>query len=401
MPELPISSSEKKTQQFSNLLIPLLILFSSFLLSHPLYFFKLLSFLSPLLVTTFLILLFTSYRALRRSTGSVVGGKGEVELQSGEEGAEENEVYKIFFEASHLKDGLQESEVLVDKFLICGDASDGVFGERLEEKKLQENNDGDNGDEKDGNAQAEKTLEELFQEKEEAGECEAVVLQVVEEKEEVKEVKEANPEVKEAIPESTNCDLGSKAEECASRAWRNSRRLSNSLRIFEKSDGGVAADEKMGLVLGGFGSMRRTEKEWKRTLACKLFEERHSNGEGSQGGGDDEEGMDLLWETYEKSDRPASVPKTNSSKKAVKDSPKKTRKKEALQKEVGDEEEEEDDGDEEEEEINGHFCCLQALKLSAGKVNLGMGKPNIARISKAFRGIGWLHHGRARKGLIH
>lgn len=43
--------------------------------------------------------------------------------------------------------------------------------------------------------------------------------------------------------------------------------------------------------LGSFGSMRK-EKEWRRTLACKLFEERH-NVDGGGGG----EGMDMLWET--------------------------------------------------------------------------------------------------------
>ncbi|GJY62754.1 hypothetical protein Tco_0464214 [Tanacetum coccineum] len=42
---------------------------------------------------------------------------------------------------------------------------------------------------------------------------------------------------------------------------------------------------------GSYGSMRK-EKEWKRTLACKLFEERRS----LEGGG---EGMDSLWEAYE------------------------------------------------------------------------------------------------------
>ena len=37
----------------------------------------------------------------------------------------------------------------------------------------------------------------------------------------------------------------------------------------------------------------RREREWKRTLAGKLFEERHNS---SGGGG---EGMDSLWEAYE------------------------------------------------------------------------------------------------------
>nr|GMD28025.1 uncharacterized protein LOC109182633 [Ipomoea batatas] len=81
------------------------------------------------------------------------------------------------------------------------------------------------------------------------------------------------------------------------------------------------------------GSMRK-EKEWKRTLACKLYEERNTR----DGSG---EGMDLLWETYEMD--------------AIKS---------------------------------------KALKFSAGKVNLGMGigKPNLMKISKAIKGFGWLHH---------
>uniref|UniRef100_A0A803LNL5 Uncharacterized protein n=1 Tax=Chenopodium quinoa TaxID=63459 RepID=A0A803LNL5_CHEQI len=52
--------------------------------------------------------------------------------------------------------------------------------------------------------------------------------------------------------------------------------------------------------MGSFGSMRK-EKEWRRTLACKIFEERHngSNNQAAINGGGGEEGMDLLWETYE------------------------------------------------------------------------------------------------------
>ncbi|KAE8675162.1 Detected protein of unknown function [Hibiscus syriacus] len=53
---------------------------------------------------------------------------------------------------------------------------------------------------------------------------------------------------------------------------------------------------------------------------------------------------------------------------------------------------------EEEEESNRQLCCLQALKLSAGKMNLGMGRPNLVKISKALKGIGWLHHVGSRHG---
>ncbi|KAG6417205.1 hypothetical protein SASPL_119358 [Salvia splendens] len=104
--------------------------------------------------------------------------------------------------------------------------------------------------------------------------------------------------------------------------------------------------------LSSCGSMRR-EREWRRTLAGKLFEERHS------GGG---EGMDSLWEAHEMDSN-----KSGGRRKKV-------------------EVEEEEDG---EDEIQ--LCCLQALKMSAGKMNLGVGRPSLVKISKAIKGIGWLH----------
>lgn len=124
--------------------------------------------------------------------------------------------------------------------------------------------------------------------------------------------------------------------------------------------------------LGRFGSMRR-EKEWTRTLACKLFEERRTAdvGEDSDSG----EGMDLLWETYEAD--------TNNgrSKKGSKGGHK-----------------ENFDEDDDDFESVGQFCCLQALKLSAGKMHLGMRTPNLMKISKALKGIGWLHQVSTRHG---
>ncbi|MED6115645.1 hypothetical protein PIB30_092660 [Stylosanthes scabra] len=121
--------------------------------------------------------------------------------------------------------------------------------------------------------------------------------------------------------------------------------------------------------LGGFGSMR-VEKEWRRTLACKLFEERH-NANGS------DDGMDMLWETYETESNKVVLKKSNT---------KKTKKAEI----VFNEEEEEDDEDE--DEMEGKLCCLQALKFSAGKMNLGMGRPSLVKFSKALKGIGLFHH---------
>ncbi|XP_047178330.1 uncharacterized protein LOC124845299 [Vigna umbellata] len=127
---------------------------------------------------------------------------------------------------------------------------------------------------------------------------------------------------------------------------------------------GIGNGEVFGSNHGGFGSMR-VEKEWRRTLACKLFEERH-NADGS-------EGMDMLWETYE----------TESNKVLQKSKTKKGKKGEV---------EKNEDEEEEEEDMEGKLCCLQALKFSTGKMNLGMGRPNLLKFSKAIKGIGWLHH---------
>ncbi|KAF7825830.1 putative transmembrane protein [Senna tora] len=118
---------------------------------------------------------------------------------------------------------------------------------------------------------------------------------------------------------------------------------------------------------GSYGSsMRRkgNNKEWRRTLACKLYEERlESVIIGS-------EAMDLLWETYDDDDDHTQPPRINN---------------------TNGEEEEEDD-DDEEKGMNGKYCCLNALKLSTRKMNLGMRRPNLVKISKALKGIGLLQH---------
>lgn len=107
----------------------------------------------------------------------------------------------------------------------------------------------------------------------------------------------------------------------------------------------------------------REEKEWKRTLACKLFEERHIV--------DGVEGMDYLWEIYEiASNRKGS----DTNKKKQQHGNKYL--------------------EEEEEKRNVELCCLQDLNLSAGEKILGMGmsSSNLVRFSKALKGIGRLHH---------
>ncbi|EPS57516.1 hypothetical protein M569_17301, partial [Genlisea aurea] len=102
-------------------------------------------------------------------------------------------------------------------------------------------------------------------------------------------------------------------------------------------------------------------EEWKRTLGGKLFLERER-----------EEGMDSLWEAYEKE---AQTNKSTGEEEANADVS--------------------DDGDDEEEDNEaaaaaGEVCCLLALKLSAGKMNRGVGRRSLTKISKALKGFRWL-----------
>ncbi|KAK8495677.1 hypothetical protein V6N12_005584 [Hibiscus sabdariffa] len=144
--------------------------------------------------------------------------------------------------------------------------------------------------------------------------------------------------------------------------------LVNSHRVTENGGdynyNSSVADNYQAPSVGNLGL--RKEKEWKRTLACKLFEERHSDN------ADGDEGMDLLWETYEIKSNKAQL--KTSSRKGSDD-----------YNSIGE--------SEYEEELVGQLCCLHALKLSAVKMNLGMGRSNMVKISKALKGFGWLNHG--------
>ncbi|KAK8711728.1 hypothetical protein V6N13_146995 [Hibiscus sabdariffa] len=121
----------------------------------------------------------------------------------------------------------------------------------------------------------------------------------------------------------------------------------------------------MGSDVWNFGSTRK-RKELTRTLAYKLFEERHSyNGDG---GG---EAMDLLWEVFETdSDYTAEV--------------------KSGFKEGG------SNSSYDERELNAQLCCFQTLKLTAGKINLGKERPKhnlFEKISKGLRlGLGLLRY---------
>ncbi|MFS7902279.1 hypothetical protein Hanom_Chr01g00009391 [Helianthus anomalus] len=125
----------------------------------------------------------------------------------------------------------------------------------------------------------------------------------------------------------------------------------------------------------------KEEKEWRRTLACKLFEERYN----SRGG---EEGMDSLWEDYECDDstdqKEVMINNRNGGIARIEDE------------DTDEDEDEDEDGDV--GMRSGHLCCLQALKLSTRNMNLGMGKHNLVKITKALKGFGWLHQVKSKHG---
>ncbi|PNT63651.1 hypothetical protein BRADI_4g19450v3 [Brachypodium distachyon] len=114
----------------------------------------------------------------------------------------------------------------------------------------------------------------------------------------------------------------------------------------------------------------RKEKEWKKTLACKLYEERIQlklcRGRAAAAGGECGDDMDMLWEAYETAGGG-------------------NRQREEIVVEPGDggESEEEDGPD---EGPVRQLCCLQALKFSTRKMNFGGGgKPSLAKISKVLK----------------
>ncbi|KAM3392954.1 hypothetical protein ACQJBY_013888 [Aegilops geniculata] len=124
-------------------------------------------------------------------------------------------------------------------------------------------------------------------------------------------------------------------------------------------------------------------KEWKRTLACKLYEERIQlkvcrDGAVAGACADD---MDMLWEAYETGGGSSSAvavavagdtkPRGGGGSKAKEESV--------------DEEEQEEEEDEEDEGPVRQLCCLQALKFSTRKMNLGGGKPSLSKISRVLK----------------
>ncbi|KAL2486160.1 hypothetical protein Adt_30916 [Abeliophyllum distichum] len=383
MSELCLSSTSKT--HFSSLFISdLFISFGSFILSHPLYFsyfiffspylLKLISFLSPLFVTTFLLFLslltlIPSFHLNFSTESSSTDDDEHKEFQC----MEDLEVYKIVFGESEIEVKGIPVEVLEEKSQdSCNISKSEAFIGNLEENSVYMN---------------EKRLEDFFKV---LDEFETMTCNVKGKK------VEPTPGTKtdEVVDKEKDMSLTRNGSDATGNIMctnntDDGRKYTLNIKtcgpdIDFTGNGGeytskVKSSQTLTSVqnLGSYGSMRK-EKEWKRTLACKLFEERHN----VDGG----EGMDSLWETYE-TDLDKSKLKNDMKNKKNKN--KNKNKKSEIQV-YGDGDGDDNDND---EEIDGQLCCLQALKFSAGKMNLGIGRPNVVRnISKAIKGIGWLHN---------
>ncbi|PIN26193.1 hypothetical protein CDL12_01072 [Handroanthus impetiginosus] len=388
--------STSKSAHFSSRLISDLILLFSFIVSHPLYFsyfifffpclLKLVSFLSPLFIPTFLVLL--AFLTELGGYSSVLEKlRSKKECQDDEfESFDDLGLYEILFgsslmeirespaefleeksEENHLQDlgSEQENDLSVGKVGKNPDSGPKVEKNTcpgVEEKRLEN---------------FLKILDEFEKmasnavEKTKFGKIDKVV-----EKPTIgsrmRNGSEANGnKITPAAKVSSNND----GKEQISTVKAHSQRICSNVDHDEDDREGALKVESSRTLdnnynLGTYGSMRK-EKEWKRTLACKLFEERHN----VDGG----EGMDSLWEAYEMDSNKGKIQngeKMKKNKKKVK-------------------------VEEEDEEINGQLCCLQALKLSTGKMNLGMGRPNLVKISKAIKGIGWLHNVTKHSKKVH
>ncbi|KAK6163706.1 hypothetical protein DH2020_000570 [Rehmannia glutinosa] len=405
---------------FSTLIISDLILFCSFILSHPLYFsyfiffspylIKLISFLSPLFITTFLLFLafftgivhdnfptdFAQSRVTHLYTSVLEKLRTKSDYQNEAfQGLDDLGIYDILFGSSvmmEVKDNPVEfSEEKSEEDLL--QASKSGLEKNPSPVSVLEN---------PCAGMEEKRMENFLKI---LGEFEKMASSVEEKKkiepslgtktDKVVEKSKAGALVRNGS-EATG-DRQNAATKVSVNIFKNGVKeytpmvKAHSQRIISNVDHTDGDEKEHNLKvgsfrtwdhnnnLGSFGSMRK-EKEWKRTLACKLFEERHN----VDGG----EGMDSLWEAYEMDSS-----KTMKHKNEIKKKNKKKSQIEFHEDYLGNEEEEEVDG--------GQLCCLQALKLSAGKMNLGMGRPNLVKITKAIKGFGWLHHVSKHSKKVH
>ncbi|XP_009766787.1 uncharacterized protein [Nicotiana sylvestris] len=340
---LPRSCTTSTRPQILSLFMSYFFHFFSFIFSHPLYFLyfiffspyliKLLSFLSPLFITTTLLLLalltISPTLILHNNSTSTKFFESGLKSQRDDETdkLEECEAYKIVFGSSTID--VKENSVEFLDYISAEESETTPFldsschdkDESLEENSAEM--------ESTKHVIEEKTLENFF------GEVDEFENTTWSQNVEVKKVEKNIEKQKE--------------------------------EVLVKNVHSKGLSENLDNVGISYGSMRK-EKEWKRTLACKLFEERHNASYSNS------EGMDLLWESHEMDTKKNKGKRENSLKKK------------------GELKGYKKQYDEVEEEMDEQLCCLQALKFSAGKMNLGMGKPNFVKISKAFRGFGWLHH---------
>ncbi|XP_019083570.1 PREDICTED: vicilin-like seed storage protein At2g18540 [Camelina sativa] len=396
MSEFALSSQEetpnRKKIGFSSLLLSYFHLLCSFILSHPFYFsyllffspyiFKILSFLSPLFVTTTLLLLAllstlhvqdtcpdsesletqpSFLFSFCKKLGSVLEHKFEVNDDEGFKSLEELEAYKMVVEACSMELPASENEMcsneltFVDKF--CSHEStvpealtDETREEHVEIKPLK--------------------FEDVIDldKEEETKKCEK-------EEEEEHKVKPKRDVVLDNEEEPTKEESKAQKVDLVGDSNHESYdfpKLSDFLGEGKRNEVITKKEEEEDNVsLQSFGSMRK-EKEWRRTLACKLFEERHNADVG--------QGMDQLWETYET--QTEKKHQTEEDKKKLKKKTKSMMKTKSIEKEVIVEEEDDDVID------HQQLCCLQALKFSTGKMHLGIARPNLLKLSKAFKGIG-------------
>ncbi|CAH8261786.1 unnamed protein product [Arabidopsis lyrata] len=394
MSEVALSSQEESTPSrkkigLSSLLLSDFHLFCSFIFSHPFYFsyllffspyiFKILSFLSPLFVTTTLLILallstlhvhetcldsesLETQPSFLFSFCSKLGSVLEHKFDINDEGfksLEDLEAYKMVVEACSIQcasdnEICSDELTFVDKFCshestVSEALTDETREEQVEIQPLK--------------------LEDVI---------------VLEKEEETKKCEKEEEEEQKVKPESDvvldNEEEPTKEESKAQKVdlvgdFNNESydlpKLSKFLGEGKRNEA-TKKEEEDNVSLQSFGSMRK-EKEWRRTLACKLFEERHNADVG--------QGMDQLWETYET--QTEKKHQTEEEKKKLKKKTKSMLKTKSIEKEVIVEEEDHDDGIDHQQ-----LCCLQALKFSTGKMHMGIARPNLLKLSKAFKGIG-------------
>ncbi|GER31396.1 hypothetical protein STAS_07393 [Striga asiatica] len=355
---------------FSSLLISDLINFCNFIFSNPLYFcyfvffspylLKLVSFLSPLFLTTFL--LFISGIVQEKISVSVSQDPlSEKDFgRDGSQGTDDLGIYEILFGTRLLYEE-NENPPKIPEEKIEESPGSGVKSRSLSQKRgvfeakmIEQNNPGPISQIKNSCPILEEKRLENF-------------LKILHQFE---KMSTANTDEKKKLG-LNSYENGRKGQNLPPPVVKGH---SHSCDVSDENNQSkehiTKAENLKTCDSGSLGSMRK-EKEWRRTLACKLFEERHN----VDGG----EGMDSLWEAYEM------------------DSNKKTSKKTSGIEFVEDENEDDDDDD----VVDGQLCCLQAVKLSAGKMNLGIGRPNLVKISKAIKGFGWLRHVSKHSKKVH